>query len=159
MLTRVGPPPTHLLNDVAELALHLVLGTLEALPQVVADAAPEQQRAAGLLGRLDLDEALNVFDGAAQERGAEDAVGHARRLFAVGAEVQQGEVDVALEVGAEPGREVGALGWTEEGERPVSPRERIDGGAAEGPAGRRGGGEGEGESGGEGGLGGIPARR
>jgi hypothetical protein len=33
----------HLHDDIPQLLLHLLLGALEALPQVVADASPLQQ--------------------------------------------------------------------------------------------------------------------
>lgn len=99
---------SHLGHHVAQLILHLLLSALEALPQVVAHAAALQQRAACLLGRLDLDEAVDVLDGAAQEGGAQDALGDLGRLLAA-VLVQECEVDVSLEMRAEPGREVGAL--------------------------------------------------
>jgi hypothetical protein len=45
---------TDLGDNVTQLLLHLLLGALEPLPQVVTDAAALQQGAAGLLGSLDL---------------------------------------------------------------------------------------------------------
>lgn len=65
----------YLLHDVPQLLLDLLLGALEALPQLIADAAALQQDLEGLLCVADLDDAVDVFGGAAQERGFEDAVG------------------------------------------------------------------------------------
>ena len=80
------------------------------MPELVADGAALQELGEGGLGVADLDEAVDVFCGAAEEGGAEDGVGD----FGVGAvgaaggcggllEFEEGEVDVALEVGREPG--------------------------------------------------------
>lgn len=65
----------YLLNDVAQLGLNLLLGALEALPQVVADGALLQQRLQGLLCVAHLDEAVDVLDGAAHQGRLEHAVG------------------------------------------------------------------------------------
>jgi hypothetical protein len=70
-------------DDISQFGLHLLLSALEPLPQVVADTAPLEQRAARLLGVLDLDETADVLDGAAHQGGAEDAVGDAGGLFVV----------------------------------------------------------------------------
>lgn len=104
---------THLHDDVTQLLLHLFLGAQEALPQVVADATALEQGAAGLFGGADLDDAVDVLNSAAQQGGADDAVGNLGGL--VGAffrfHVKKREVDVALEVRAEPWGQVGALDW------------------------------------------------
>ena len=55
---------TYLGHDVLELLLDLLLGALEALVEVVADAAALQEHVKGLLGGADLDDALDVLDGA-----------------------------------------------------------------------------------------------
>ena len=55
---------TDLSNDVLELLLDLLLGALEALVEVVADAAALQEHVKGLLGGAALDDALDVLDGA-----------------------------------------------------------------------------------------------
>lgn len=108
-----GKKRAYLGDDITEFLLHFALGALETLPQIVADAAALQQRAARLLGRLDLDQALNVLDGAAQQRGLEHRVGHRGALLALlGLHVEERHVDVALEVGTEPRGEVLALGWS-----------------------------------------------
>lgn len=95
----------YLLHDVSQLLLNLLLGALEALPQLIADAAALQQDLEGLLRVADLDDAVDVFGGAAQERGFEDAVGRLGVLL-----VQQRQVDVALEMRREPRLERGCGG-------------------------------------------------
>lgn len=72
---------THLHNYIAQLSLHLTLSTCEPLPQVIANASPLQQSRACLLGRTDLDDAVDVFDCAADEGGTEDTLGDLRGLF------------------------------------------------------------------------------
>lgn len=103
---------TYLCYYITQLLLHLLLSSLKSLPQIIANTATLQQRTARLLGRLDLNEAVDVLDGAAEECSLEDALGDTGGLFAAvfGVHVEEGEVDVALEVRAEPGSQVGALG-------------------------------------------------
>lgn len=107
---------THLAHDIAQLLLHLLLGTLEPLPQVVAHAALLQQRAARLLGRPELHQAAQVLERPAQQGRADDAVGDGGGLLAalgagvLGRHVKQRQVDVALQVRAEPRLQVGQLG-------------------------------------------------
>lgn len=62
-----------------------------------------------------MDQALNVLDRAPEQGGSEDTVGDLGGLFGAlfGIEMQQGEVDVALEVRAEPRREVCAFSCME----------------------------------------------
>ncbi len=95
-------------HHILQLDFNLLFGEQESLPELVADGAALQELGEGGLGVADLDEAVNVFCGAAEEGGAEDGVGD----FGVGAvgsvagrgllEFEEGEVDVALEVGREP---------------------------------------------------------
>lgn len=72
---------THLHNYVAQLSLHLALGAREPLPQIIANASPLQQSRACLLGRTDLDDAVDILDCAADEGGPEDTLGDLRGLL------------------------------------------------------------------------------
>jgi hypothetical protein len=49
---------------IPQFLLHLLLRPTEPLPQVIADAAPLEEGAARRLGRADLDDAVDVLDGA-----------------------------------------------------------------------------------------------
>lgn len=64
-----------------------------------------------------MDQALNVLDRAPEQGGPEDTVGDLGGLFGAlfGIEMQEGKVDVALEVRAKPGREVCAFSCMEAG--------------------------------------------
>jgi hypothetical protein len=64
-----------------------------------------------LLGGLDVDQALDILNCATEKGRSQDALGDLGRLFGAffGVEMQEGEVDVSLEVRAEPGREVCAF--------------------------------------------------
>lgn len=57
---------TYLHDYVAKLLLHLLLSALESLPQIIANASPLQQRAACRLGSTDLNNAVDVLDGATE---------------------------------------------------------------------------------------------
>lgn len=72
---------THLHNHIAQLGLHLTLGAREALPQIIADAPPLQQSRTCLLGRADLDDAVDILDSAADEGGPKDTLRDLRALF------------------------------------------------------------------------------
>ena len=106
------PEHAYLHDNFPKLLLNLLLCALEALPEVVADAAALQQRAAGLLRRADLDDAVDVLDGPPQQRCPQHAVGHLGRLLLarLRLQVQQRQVDVPLQMLREPGREVRAFG-------------------------------------------------
>lgn len=101
----------HLHHDVPQLSLYLLLGARKALEQVVAHAALLQKRRTRLLCAADLDDALDVLDGAADERGAQNALRNLGRLLlaGLGLLVKQRQVDVLLEVLAEPRLEIGLL--------------------------------------------------
>lgn len=64
-----------------------MLGTLETLEKVVADAASLQQRLARPSGLADHHHATEAFDGAAEEGRADDALGHLGTLLLAGAVV------------------------------------------------------------------------
>ena len=89
---------THLHYDISELLLHLLLGALEPLPKVIANTAPLEQGRAGSLGGADLDNAVDVLNGAAQECSTQNTVGDLRRLLLAlfWFEMEEREVDVSL---------------------------------------------------------------
>lgn len=100
-------------DDISQLLSHLSLCPLEALPQVITDAAPLQQGAASLLRVLNLVQTVDILHGAAHEGCPQNTVGNLLCLLAsfLTVELEQCVVDVALEVRAEPGGEVGTLGF------------------------------------------------
>ena len=83
---------TYLHHYISQLLLHLLLRPAEPLPEVVADAASLQERAARGLCRADLDDAVDVLDRAPQEGRSYDALGDLGALLraALRLEVQQG---------------------------------------------------------------------
>lgn len=103
----------YLHHYIPELSLHLALSAREALEQVIAHAALLEERCTRLLCAADVDDALDVLDGTADKRGAQDALGNLRRLLLAGLRVlvQQRQVDVFLEVLAKPGLKVCLLCW------------------------------------------------
>lgn len=107
---------TYLGNDVSQFLLHFLLCAQESLPQVIANASPLQKRSARLLGSLDVDQALDILHCATQEGRSQDAIGDPGGLLGAffGIEMHEGEVDVSLEVRAEPGREVCAFSCSDE---------------------------------------------
>lgn len=101
----------YLRDNISQLLLNLLLSPLETLPQVVTHTALKQQCATGLLGGFEMDQAIDIFDCASKKRCLEDGIGDLGGLFIAlfRIHVQKGEVDVALQIGREPGGEVGAL--------------------------------------------------
>jgi hypothetical protein len=98
---------TDLGNNIAHLILHLLLGALEALPQVVADTAALEEHGQGLFLGSQGHDALDIFCCAAEERGFQDGFWDGGGFLFLGGgggglKVEEGEVDVALEVCWEP---------------------------------------------------------
>ena len=99
-------------DHILHLLLHLILRPQTPLPQLIPHAPPRQQRAQRLLPAADRNDAVDVFGGAAQQGGAQDRVRDLEWFFGFRrglVQVQEGEVDVALEVGREPGFEGGGF--------------------------------------------------
>lgn len=66
-----------------------------------------------MLGSLDVDQALDIFNCASEKGCSQDTVRDPGGLFGAlfRIKVQEGKIDVSLEVRAEPGCEVGAFSW------------------------------------------------
>lgn len=103
--------PAYLDDNISELLVHLLLRALKPLPQIIAHTSSRQERTTGLLGSLDLDQSADVLHGTSHQRCAQHAVGDSRGLLGaiLGVEVQEGEVNVSLEMRAEPRGQVGVL--------------------------------------------------
>jgi hypothetical protein len=69
------------LNNIPHFILHLLLRTLKALPQIIADAASLQQQGQSLFLVSDRHDALNILAGPTQECGFEDRLGHSGCFF------------------------------------------------------------------------------
>ena len=65
----MGRRGAYLGHHVSDLNLGFLLGALEALPEVIADAAALLERGESLLGVADLEDAVDVFDCASEEGG------------------------------------------------------------------------------------------
>lgn len=103
---------THLIHNIPKLLLDLLLRALEPLPQIIPHTAPLQQNLQRLLRIPDLNDSVDILCCAAQQSSLQNAVWHLGLLH-----VKQGEVDIALEVGGEPGlkgRGVGGLSFAVE---------------------------------------------
>lgn len=106
-----GAYSSYLHDHVPQLLFHLLLCAAEPLPQVIAHASPLQERATRSLRGPNLDDAVDVLDGAPQQRCSQNAIGDLWALFraVLGLEMEEGEIDVALQMRTEPRLEVCAL--------------------------------------------------
>lgn len=93
----------YLIHHVPQFFFNLLFCSLEALPEVVADAAALEEGAQRGFRPPYRNDPVNILRRAAQEGGLEHALGHPRCLL-VGFNVQEGEVDISLGVRAEPWR-------------------------------------------------------
>ena len=104
---------TYLSHHIPHLVLDFLLRHQEPLPQLIAHAPFLEEGGQSLLRASDCQHAVDVFGCAPQQRRPQDALGYGGRFLVAGAglglEVQEREVDVALEVGWEPGFEGGCL--------------------------------------------------
>lgn len=100
-----------LIHDIPHLLLDLLLRQQAPLPQLIAHAPFLQQGSQRLLCVADGDHAADVFGRAPQQRRSQHAFRYGGRFLVagLGLEVQEREVDVALEVRWEPGFEGGCL--------------------------------------------------
>lgn len=105
-LKRRGQAYLH--HDIAQLSLHVALGAREPLPQIISHASLLEQVRAGLLGSPYLHNAVDVLHSAADEGGAQNALGNLGRLLLAGLrlQVEQRQIYVSLQVWAEPWLEV-----------------------------------------------------
>lgn len=108
-----GKGLAYLSNNVSKLFFHFLLSTQESLPKIIAYASPLQKRATRLFGGLDVDQALDILNCASEKGCSQDTVWDLRGLFGTlfGIKMQEGKIDISLEVRAEPGCEVCAFIW------------------------------------------------
>lgn len=103
----------NLRNNIPNLILHLLLSPDKPLPQIITHTAPLQKHSECLFLAPQRQHPVNILRRASQERSLKHRLRH-RGLFLTVVfgglvEVQEGEVDVALEVSGEPWFEGGGF--------------------------------------------------
>jgi hypothetical protein len=61
-----GKCSTYFSNNISELLFHFLLSAQKSLPEIITYASPLKKRATGLLGSLDVDQALNILNCASE---------------------------------------------------------------------------------------------
>ena len=113
VLRRAGFIKTHLVDNILNLNLHLLLRALETLPQLIAHRTTLQQSLQRRLRLPQLHNPLNILNRTLQQRSLQHRVRHFAQLLLIvtvrarslRVQVQQAEVDVARDVLREPGLE------------------------------------------------------